>query len=108
MESPKAPPDHADRRADPAPGPSDPRSVWLVTDELIDTGRYPVTDVDSPKACDVIAFHAEQLRRRGVSVLPGFIRPEAIASMVEECDALADQSHHQDTQGTPYLELPSD
>ena len=53
-------------------------------------------------------FHAAQLRERGVSVLPGFVRPEAVAAMVDECDALAAQSHHQDTQGTPYLELPDD
>jgi hypothetical protein len=79
-----------------------------MTDELVDLDRYPVTDIDSPKARDIIATHAAQLRERGVSVLPGFVRPEAIEKMVEECDALADQSHHQDVQGTPYLELPSD
>jgi hypothetical protein len=79
-----------------------------MTDELVDIDRYPVADVDSAEARKVIACHAEQLRERGVSVLPGFVRPEAVATMVEECDALADQSHHQDTQGTPYLELPSD
>jgi hypothetical protein len=79
-----------------------------MTDELVDLDRYPVTDVDSPEARDVIAVHAEQLHERGVGVLPGFVRPEAITAMVEESDALADQSHHQDVQGTPYLELPSD
>jgi hypothetical protein len=75
---------------------------------LVDLDRYPVDDLDSPKAHEVIACHAEQLRERGVSVLPGFVPSEVVATMVEECDALADQSYHQDTQGTPYLELPSD
>ncbi len=61
--------------------------VGAMTDELVDLDRYPVTDVDSPKAREVIAVHAAQLRERGVSVLPGFVRPDAIATMVDECDA---------------------
>jgi hypothetical protein len=79
-----------------------------MTDQLVDLDRYPVTDIDSPRAGEVIERHSAQLRDRGVSVLPGFVRPEAIEAMVDECDALAAQSHHQDTKGTPYLELPSD
>jgi hypothetical protein len=43
-----------------------------------------------------------------VSVLPGFVRPGALDDMAAECDALADHAHHQDVQGTAYLELPSD
>ena len=79
-----------------------------MTDELVDIERYPVTDIDSARARDVIAFHGAQLRERGVSVLPGFVRADAVAAMVDECDRLAVESHHQDTQGTPYLELPSE
>jgi hypothetical protein len=51
--------------------------------------------------------HQVELRQRGVSVLPGFVRPEAVAQMVVECDELARSAHHQDVQGTPYLELPA-
>ncbi|HVT75611.1 MAG TPA: hypothetical protein VHD87_01165 [Acidimicrobiales bacterium] len=49
-----------------------------------------------------------QLRARGVCVIPGFVPDDEIAAMVEECDALAAGAYHQDVQGTPYLELPSD
>jgi hypothetical protein len=79
-----------------------------MTSGLVDLDRYPVDDIDSPRARDVIELHASQLRERGVSVLPGFVGPAAIEAMVAECDALAPQSHHQDVQGTPYLELPED
>src|SRR5262249_22308524 len=55
-----------------------------------------------------VARHRAELRDRGVSVLPGFVRPTALASMVDECNALAPHAHLQDVQGTPYLELPDD
>jgi hypothetical protein len=72
---------------------------------LVDLDRYPVADPAGLGAA-VVARHAEELRRTGVSVLPGFLRPEALPGLVAECDALAGDAHHQDVQGTPYLELP--
>ena len=54
------------------------------------------------------ARYRDELQARGVSVIPGFVSPDAIAAMVEECDRLAVDAHHQDVQGTPYLELPDD
>ncbi len=64
--------------------------------------------VDLAAARAEIGHHQAALRERGVSVLPGFVGPEAAARMVEECDALAAQAYHQDVQGTPYLEAPAD
>jgi hypothetical protein len=55
-----------------------------------------------------IGRYQRELRERGVSVIPGFVPPDVIAAMVEECDALADEAFHQDVMGTPYLELPDD
>ena len=77
-----------------------------VLAELVDVDRYPVSDLDSPAAQAVIAEHQLALRARGVSVLPGFVRTDAIEAMVAECDTLAASAYHQDVQGTPYLELP--
>ena len=78
----------------------------VVPAALVDLDRYPVTSLDSPEAAAVVAEHQAALRDRGVSVLPGFVKPNAIAEMVRECDALAPTAYHQDVQGTPYLELP--
>ncbi len=68
----------------------------------------PADAVDLDTARAGMARHQGELRARGVSVVPGFVRPEAVAAMVAECDALAAEAHHQDVQGTPYLELPAD
>ena len=72
---------------------------------LVDLHRYPVTDRDGAGA-PVIAHHAAELRGAGVSILPGFLRDDALAGLVAECDSLAMGAHLQDVQGTPYLELP--
>lgn len=85
-----------------------PAAGAIDAEDLIDLDRYPLDDLDSPDATAVIADHAAALARRGVSVLPGFVPPVVLAAMVAECDLLAEQSYHQDVQGTPYLELPSD
>jgi hypothetical protein len=75
---------------------------------LVDRERYPIDDLDGAVCAAVVAEHAAALASRGVSVLPGFMRPDAVAAMVAECDALAAGAHHQDVQGTPYLELPDE
>ena len=64
--------------------------------------------VDLDGAYAVIEQHQRELQERGVSVLPGFVRPDVVDAMVVECDALANEAYHQDVQGTPYLELPED
>jgi hypothetical protein len=64
--------------------------------------------VDLDSAYRALDKHQRELRERGVSVLPGFVRPEVIEAMVVECDTLAIEAYHQDVQGTPYLELPAD
>lgn len=72
---------------------------------LVDLERYPVDDLTGRGAA-VVATHAEQLRTTGVCILPGFLRADALPGLVAECDALAAGAHHQDVEGTPYLELP--
>jgi hypothetical protein len=75
---------------------------------IVDLDRYPVLDLDGAAGRAVIAEHAAALDERGVAVLPGFVRPEALTAMVAECDELAAGAYHQDVQGTPYLEIPDD
>jgi hypothetical protein len=72
---------------------------------LIDLDRYPVLDLDGAGA-PMVHHHAAELRRSGVSILPGFLRADALPGLVAECDELAAGAHRQDVQGTPYLELP--
>ena len=72
---------------------------------LVDLDRYPVLDPDGAGAA-LIARHARELQEGGVSILPGFLRLEALPGLVAECDRLAEGAYRQDVQGTPYLELP--
>jgi len=69
---------------------------------------HSVSAVEVVMADEAVERHQCELRERGVSVLPGFVRPDVIDAMVAECDALAAGAFHQDVQGTPYLELPDD
>jgi hypothetical protein len=69
---------------------------------LVDRERYPFDDEA------VIATHRRELVERGVSVLPGFVHADGVARLVAEAESLAPLAYHQDVQGTPYLERPSD
>ena len=83
------------RRLPPVPDPA----------ALVDLDRYPVLDLDGAGA-PVVERHAAELRDAGVSILPGFLRADALPGLVAECDDLAAGAYLQDVQGTPYLELP--
>lgn len=76
----------------------------MDAETLVDLDRYPV--VDPAGAGAVADHHADELRRTGVSILPGFLRADALPGLVAECEALAEGAFLQDVQGTPYLELP--
>lgn len=72
---------------------------------LVDLDHYPVTELDGRGAA-VADRHAAELAATGVSILPGFLRADALPALVAECEAMAAGAYLQDVQGTPYLELP--
>ena len=78
----------------------------LAPESLVDLDRYPVLAPDSPRAREVIAEARAELARRGMAVLPGFLRPEALVSLSRECDALAPGGHFSEVHGTPYIDVP--
>lgn len=69
---------------------------------LVDLDRHPFEDPA------LLARGRADLAADGVTVLPGFLRPEAVAEMVLEVDALAAAAHPSDVRGTPYLALPDE
>ncbi len=71
---------------------------------LIDLERYPVTRVDA--CAPVLAGLRRSLAERGVAILPGFLRPDAVEAIARETEALVATAHRQDAWGTPYLVLP--
>jgi hypothetical protein len=67
---------------------------------LIDTELYDLDDARLSAAC------LEQFRAEGICVLPGFLRPETVASLVAESDELAHLAHRSATTATVYLAAP--
>jgi hypothetical protein len=78
----------------------------LAPESLIDLARYPLLELGSARARAVIAAGRAELAERGMAVLPGFLRKDALAPLVAECDALAPHGHFSEVQGTPYIDVP--
>lgn len=73
---------------------------------VIDLSRYPLRELAAPAAQAVIGAARADLARRGMAVLPGFLRADRLAELVRECDALAPAGHFSEVQGTPYIDVP--
>lgn len=71
---------------------------------LIDLLRHPIGE-PSLMAPIVSSAH-RSLHERGVVVLDGFLRPESVTAMCDECEALDPSAHFAEPFGTPYLGLP--
>ncbi len=84
-----------------ATAPLDPLS-------LIDLDRYPIADLDAPGARRVIEDARGDLAANGVAIFPGFVRPEAVASIAATVAATKERAHLEDVWGTPYLALPDE
>lgn len=75
----------------------------------LDLGRYPLRDLASGPAQALIRDCRAQLAATGSCVLPGFLRPEAIATMAAEAAALAPLAHRTpDSTSTAYLDAPDE
>lgn len=74
---------------------------------LVNLDRYPIHDLAAPRTVELARECRERLNATGVAIIPGFVLPAALASMVAESARLAQGTHHQDLSGTAYLEIPS-
>ncbi|MBI4935956.1 MAG: hypothetical protein HY828_18910 [Actinobacteria bacterium] len=70
--------------------------------EYVDTDRYPIAD-GGPARDALIDRLREDITSDGCAVLKGFIRPERIAELVEECDAVAVHGHRNFNRTNPYF-----
>ena len=59
---------------------------------IVDLERYPVADVDSTAARALVREGRRRLAAEGVLALPGFIRPDALATMQAEADVLCGEA----------------
>lgn len=72
----------------------------------VDLDRYPIHDLDGPRARAVIAEQTERFTQHGVAIMPDFVPPAAVTRMAAEAERLAPDLYHQDVMGTPYLAAP--
>jgi hypothetical protein len=76
--------------------------------DLVDLDRYPVDRLAGDETAAVVAEQQENLRTRGVALMHGFLRPEAVAAFCAEAARLKDVAYLEDVWGTPYLGLPDE
>lgn len=64
--------------------------------EIVDLDRYPITDLDSPRARAVVAEGRAALASDGLALLPGFVRADALRAMAAEAQRLVPQAYRRD------------
>jgi hypothetical protein len=68
-------------------------SEALPLEELVDTARYPLSDLDGPAGTAVVSRAWRELAADGCTVLPDFVRPSLQQLLQQECAAMAPRAH---------------
>lgn len=76
--------------------------------ELVDLERYPLDDLGSPAALEVVSAARAQLAERGAAELPGFVHVAGVEALVADAERLAERGHRSGGLGGPYLGLPDE
>ncbi|MGX1761582.1 HalD/BesD family halogenase [Streptomyces lydicus] len=66
----------------------------ITPDQVVDTARYPLSQLDSAEGRAVITRARRELAASGCTVLPDFIRPSLREALEAECAALAPHAHY--------------
>lgn len=65
----------------------------MPLDQVVDTARYPLSELDGAEGRTVVSRARRELSALGCTVLPDFIRPALRDILREECSAIAPQAH---------------
>ncbi|MFD9462916.1 arpA protein [Streptomyces sp. NPDC060027] len=66
----------------------------LTLDQVVDTARYPLSELASAQGQAVLSRARRDLSALGCTVLPDFIRPSLRDVLRQECSAIAPRAHH--------------
>jgi hypothetical protein len=66
----------------------------LTLDQVVDTARYPLSELASARGQAVVSRARHDLLALGCTVLPDFIRPSLRDVLRQECSAIAPRAHH--------------
>ncbi|MER5397025.1 arpA protein [Streptomyces sp. NPDC002599] len=69
-------------------------SESLTLDQLVDTARYPLSELASARGRAVVSRARRDLSASGCTVLPDFVRPSLRDALRQECSAIAPRAHH--------------
>jgi hypothetical protein len=85
---------------------SDPSPIAMT----VDLDRYPIEPLGDARAQALAAACRAQLAKTGSCLLPGFLRPDAVARMAEEAAAVAPLAHRKPggRGATAYLAPPDE
>jgi len=76
--------------------------AWDLSD-MVDTDRYPLHQPDSPVLQAEIARCRAELEEFGCCLLPGFLRPEALAEATRDSRSLAPMAYFSNSYTNPYF-----
>ncbi|MFJ6630174.1 arpA protein [Streptomyces sp. NPDC091376] len=65
----------------------------MTLDQVVDTARYPLSELGSAEGQAVVSRARRELSALGCTVLPDFIRPVLRDVLCEECSAIAPRAH---------------
>ncbi|MFE9806958.1 arpA protein [Streptomyces sp. NPDC005227] len=66
----------------------------LTLDQVVDTARYPLSELASAPGQAVLSRARRDLATLGCTVLPDFVRPSLRDVLRQECSAIAPRAHH--------------
>ena len=83
--------------------PSTPAAPAPTLSRVVDLDRYPIDRLDGPRAAAMVAFCRASLAFEGACQLPGFLRPEAVAQLVDEAARKRERAHRTDDVHNVHL-----
>ncbi len=80
----------------------------MRAEQIVNLESYPIADLERPEGQRLAADGRRQFDEDGFSALHGFIRPDALETMVAEANGVAGAAYYCDQSHTPYLEAGED
>lgn len=71
--------------------------------QVVDLDRYPIDRLDGPRGTAMVAFCRASLAFEGACQLPDFLRPEAVAQLVDEARRAKARAHRTDDVHNVHL-----
>ena len=79
-------------------------TAMTALDAIIDLDRYPLDRLDESQGREMVQRCRAMLAQRGACQLHGFVRPDAVAQLAAEAEALRESSHRTDDTHNVYFE----